>query len=225
MLAGVGAQGSDLEIERGADVHVGGGLLRPEEIEAAHRVGREALRGDEMGEGHGIAGGGVDGVERRRTGLAMVDVLDDAGLVDDDAGIGRGHGIGPEAADDADELLAEGQVVGQRAIGAMQEGDALVADGRGCGPLLGLAQEAERERVRPGVVAPGIAARAADQVRHRPVADPAADAAGDGVLGIVGMRRDDQEASGMLAVHPSVSAHRATCGALLRPKNEHQKST
>jgi hypothetical protein len=109
---------------------------------------------------------------------------DEAGL--HDAGIRRGHGIWPEAADDADELLAEGQVVGQRAIGAMQEGDALVADSRGCGPLLGLAQEAELERVRPGVVATGIAARAADQVRHRSVADPAANAAADGVLGSSG---------------------------------------
>ena len=71
-------------------------------------------------------------------GGPVVGVVDAAVVVEQRLGVHRQDRVGPEGPDLADQLLAQGQVVGERAVRLVEEADALVADDRGGGPLLRL---------------------------------------------------------------------------------------
>ena len=105
----------------------------------------------------------------------MVRVIDPAAAVEDRVGIGGEHGVGLEGADLAHELLAQGEVVGQRPVGTVQERQPGVADDRRRGALLGLAQGGQLERIRVGVLTALVAAGAAHQPAGRALVDPARD--------------------------------------------------
>ena len=137
---------------------------------------------------------------RRRTaampGGAMVGVVDPAAAVEDRLGIGREDGVRAERPDLADELLAQREVVGERAVGLVQEGHAGIADDRGRRPLLGLAQGGQLERVGVRVLAALVAARAAHQPALGALVDPAGGRRGRAEIGIVGVGGDDHEPGG-----------------------------
>ena len=80
----------------------------------------------------------------------MVGVVDAAVAVEDDLRVGRQHRVGPERPDLADELLAQGEVVGERPVGLVEERHARVAHDLGRGPLLALAERGQLERVGSG---------------------------------------------------------------------------
>ena len=192
-LAGVCAKRVELPIQRGGDVDPGVGAIGPEEVEPPDAVRRKP-RARERREGHRVAGGRVDGVDRGQAGRPMVGVVDPAALVEERVGIGGEDGIRPEGADLADELLAQRQVVGQRPVRLVEERDPGVADDRRRRALLGLAQRGEHERVGVGILAALVAARAAHQPALRTRVDPARRRPGGPELGVVRVRRDDHEA-------------------------------
>ena len=64
------------------------------------------------------------------------------------------------------QLLAQREVVLQRAVRPMEEIDALVTHDARSGALLILAQTSQLERIGSRVVRAGVAARAADEARH-----------------------------------------------------------
>ena len=99
----------------------------PEEVERVHLVWREALVDRRLRKRHRVAGRRIDSVDRGDGRCPVVGVLDVAIVADEHGGVHGQNGVGPKGADDADELLAERQVVLERAIRAMQERDALVA--------------------------------------------------------------------------------------------------
>ena len=103
----------------------------------------------------------------------MVGVIDAAVAIDERLGIGRQDGIRAERPDLAHELLAQGEVVGQGAVGLVQERDAGVPDDRRGGSLLRLAKGGQGERVGIRVLAALVAARAADEPALRARVDPA----------------------------------------------------
>ena len=126
----------------------------------------------------------------------MVGVVDAAAPVRHDVRIVGEYGVGPERADLTDQQFAERQVVGQCAIGLMEEGHALIADdGRGA-PLLGLACQRKLLRVDVGVLASLIAAGAADEPAHRSGVDPAGGRGRGAEISVVRVRGNDHEASG-----------------------------
>ena len=161
-LAGVGAQRVELALERGRDVDPGVGSIGPEQVEPADPVRRQAGSGERR-EGHRVARGRIDGVDGGHAGRPVVRVVDPAALVEEGVRVGGEDRVGAEGPDLAHELLAQGQVVGQRPIRLVEERDAGVADDRRGRTLLGLAQGGQDERVGVGVLAALVAARAADQ--------------------------------------------------------------
>ena len=72
-------------------------------------------------ERHRVARRRVDRVDRGDPRRSVVGVVDPAALVDDRLGVGGEDRVRPERPDLADELLAQGEVVGERAVGLVQE--------------------------------------------------------------------------------------------------------
>ncbi len=126
----------------------------------------------------------------------MVDVLHEAAFIHDEPRIGRGDGIGPERADKAHQLLAQGEVVGEGALGTVHEAHIVVAHDGGRGTLLGLARSRHFERIGRSIIGAGITAGAADKVGDAARVDPARDAPGNRGIGILGVRGDDEQAPG-----------------------------
>ena len=138
-LAGMCAERLDLALERRRDVDPGVAPVRPEEVDPADLVGRQPAP-VEPRERHRVPRRRVDRVDRGDPGGSMVGVVDPAALVDDRLGVGGEDGVRSEGPDLADELLAQGEVVGEGAVGLVEEADPGVADDRRGRPLLGLAQ-------------------------------------------------------------------------------------
>ena len=132
-----------------------------------------------------------------------------ATLVEDRLGIGGQDRVRPEGPDLADELFAQGEVVGQGAVRLVQEGDPGITDDRRGGPLLGLAQRGQLERVGVGVLAALVAARAADQPALGARIDPARGGAGRPEVGVVGVGGDDHEAGRAPGVVDRVARRRS----------------
>ena len=107
--------------------------------------------------------------------------------------VGGEDRVRPERPDLADQQLAQREVVGERAVGLVQEAHARVADHGRRGALLGLAQCRQLERIGVRVLAALVAARAAHQPADRPRIDPAGGRAGRTELGVVGVSGDDHE--------------------------------
>ena len=168
-LAGVGAERVELAVQRRGHVDPDIGVVRPEEVQPPDPVRREAAA-CEPRERHRVARRRVGRVDRRHARGAVVGVVHAVGAVEDRLGVGREDGVRTEGADLADELLAEGQVVGQRTVGSVEERDPGVADHVGRGPLLRLADRRQLERVEVRVLAARVAARAA----HEPASEPSA---------------------------------------------------
>src|SRR5204862_6334926 len=93
-----------------------------------------------------------------------------------------------------DEELAEGEVVCQCPVGLVEERHALVPDELGGSPLFLLACCRQLEGVELGVLAPGVAARAADKPADRALVDPASGGRGWSEIGIIRVGDDDREA-------------------------------
>ena len=191
----MGAQGRELALERRAGVHPDVGLIRPEQVQPVDRVGRQAGT-CQVREGHRVARRRVHGVDRRHGRGTVVRVLDPPGAAEEHRGVHRQHGVRAELADGGHELLAKGQVVGQRPVGRVQEGHRLVADDRGRGPLLGLARGRQDQGVDGVVVRPGVAAGAADEMADRAGVDPAGHRAGRAEVGVIGVGHDDHRPLG-----------------------------
>ena len=124
-------------------------------------------------ERHRVARRRVGRVDRRHAGRAVVGVVHAVGAMEDRLGVGREDGIRAEGADLADEVLAEGKIVGQRTVGSVQERHPGVADHVGRGPLLRLADRRELERVEVRVLTALVAARAAHEPALGAFRDPA----------------------------------------------------
>jgi hypothetical protein len=101
-------------------------------------------------------------------------VVDAAEAVEHDLRVRRQDGIRPKRPDLADELLAQREIVLERAVGLVEEGDALVADDRRGGRLLGLPQGGQLERIEVRILPAGVSARAADEPADRARVDPGA---------------------------------------------------
>ena len=99
---------------------------------------REAIA-REPWEGHRIASRRVDRIDGRDPGRPVIGVVDAAVAVKRRLRIYGKHGIRSKRPDLADQLLAQGEIVGERAIGLVEERDAVIADDRRRGPLLDLA--------------------------------------------------------------------------------------
>ena len=145
------------------------------------------------GKGHRVAGGRIDRVDGGHPGRAVVGVVDAAVAVEDDLRVGGEHGVRSERPDLADEVLAEGEVVVECAVGLVEERHARVADDVGGDPLLLFAQRRERHRIEVGVLAAGIATRAADEPADRALVDPARGRCGGAEVGVVGVGDDEHE--------------------------------
>lgn len=127
---------------------------------------------------------------------------------DDDARVRVGDRIGPELAHDPHELFPEGQVVGDRAIGSVEEDHGLVADAIRGGSLLMFASGCDRERVRAKDLAIGVTAGATHQLADATVADPTRDAAGELIVRITRPRGDDEQALWAPAIGAGIRHYR-----------------
>ena len=85
---------------------------------------------------------------------------------------------------------------GQLAILIAEKGQPRPAQCLSCRSLLGLAQDREPRPGQAGVIVPLVAAREDDGVDRVPLVEPPGDGAAGMDVGVVGMRRDDQDASG-----------------------------
>ena len=191
-LARVRPQGGDLAVEASRDVHPRRGLVGPRQVQAAHRPRLEAVA-REPRERHRVAGRRVDGVDRGHPRHAVVDVVHAPVVVEDRLRVDRQDRVGPERADLADEELAQREVVGERAVGLVEERHARVADDLRRRLLLRFAERAELERVRPPVVVAGIALRAAHEPARRALVDPAGRRRRRPEVGVVGVGDDHHE--------------------------------
>ena len=195
-LARVRAQRLDLAFERRGDVDPGARAVRPEEVEPTDAMRREAAASQRR-EGHRVARRRVDRIDRGQAGGAMVGVVDAAVVVEERLGVGGEDGVRPEGPDLADEQLAQGEVVGQRAVGPMEEGDARVADDAAAARCSRLAERGELERV--GVRGPRRPGRRWCSTRaspRRPASIQRAAVPGRPELGVVGVGGDDHEPAG-----------------------------
>ena len=129
------------------DVDPGRGVVAPREVEAADGPRLQAVAGEPR-ERHRVAGRRVDGVDRGHARQPVVDVVHAAVAVEDRLGVDRQHRVGTELADLADELLAQGEVVGERPVRLVEEADVVVAHDLRRGPLLALAERAELDAGR-----------------------------------------------------------------------------
>ena len=105
-LADVLAQGGQLDVQGRAGIDPYVGPIGEEEVDVVDVDRFEAFVNDQPGKRHGVARGGIDGVDSRQGGLAVVDMLNETSVVDDDGGVHGHHGIGPKGANDAHQLLA-----------------------------------------------------------------------------------------------------------------------
>ena len=217
-LAGVGAERLELAVQRRGHVDPDVGVVRPEEVQPPDPVRREAAA-CEPRERHRVARRRVRRVDRRHARGAVVGVVHAVGAMEDRLGVGREDGVRTEGADLADEVLAEGQVVGQRTVGSVQERDPGVADHVGRGPLLRLADRRELERVEVRVLAALVAARAAHEPGLGAFRDPAGTRRGRPEVGVVRVARDDHEAGrapAVVAVRPVIDHVSARSQRMLR---------
>ncbi len=198
-LGRVGAESGDLPVDRGRHVHPRVAPFRPEQVQPAHVVGGQPGPGQPR-EGHRIAGRRIDGVDGGDPRGPVVGVVHATTLVEDGVRIGGEHRVGPKGPDLANELLAQGEVVGKRAVRPVEECHAGVADDRGRGALLRLTRGREGQRVGIGVLATLVAARAAHQPALGAGVDPTRGRAGRPEICIVGMGRDDHESEGAPSV-------------------------
>ncbi len=102
--------------------------VSPAEVEPLDHVRFQALGADESREGHGVGCGRHGGIDGRDAALAVIDMVDEAVVTDDDPGVVGGDGVRPEGAQDAYQLLAHGEIVGERAFRLVEEGHRLVAE-------------------------------------------------------------------------------------------------
>jgi len=123
----------------------------------------------------------------------VVGVVDAAEAVEHDLRVRRQDGIRPKRPDLADELLAQREIVLERAVGLVEEGDALVADDRRGGRLLGLPQGGQLERIEVRILPAGVSARSADEPADRARVDPRGGGRGRPEVGVVGVRDDHHE--------------------------------
>ena len=108
-------------------------------------------------------------------------------------GIRRQDRVGLERPDLAHEVLAQDQVVDERAVGHVQEGHALVADDVGGGALLAFPDGGELQRVHVRILTALVAAGAADEPALGALVDPARGGRRGPEIRVVGMGRDDHE--------------------------------
>ena len=90
-------------------------------------------------------------------------------------------------------MLAQGEVVDERAVRLMQVGHAGVSDDRSGIVLLALAGGGKLERVRLGILTTLVAAGAADEPADGAGVDPSCGRRRWTEVGVVGMGRDDHE--------------------------------
>src|SRR4029450_4137614 len=137
----------------------------------------------------------------------MVGVVDAAAEMEHGLRVRAEDRVGLERADLADQHLAQGEVIRQRAVGLVQERDAGVADdGR---------RSTLRARSAWGILAPVVAGGAAPEPAGGTAVDPRGRRAGRSEVRVVGMGGDDHEAirppivglpRGLGVSHPSPAA-------------------
>ena len=188
-------QRGDLAFDGGRDVDPDRGLIRPEEVQAPDTMRLEPVA-VEPGKRHRVASGRIHGVDGREPGGPVVGVVDAAIAVEEGLGVGRQDRVRSKGPDLADQHLAQREVVGQPAVGLVEERDPGVPDDPGRGPLLRFAERCQRQRIGIRVLATLVATRAADQPALGSVRDPAGGGRSGAELGVVGMGRDDHESVG-----------------------------
>ena len=196
-------------------------MAGPEQVQPAHGVGREAAPGEGR-ERHGVARRRVDGIDRGEAGRPVIGVIDPTARVEQRLGIGRQDGVRAEGPDLPDQVLAEGEVVDERAVGLVQEADTGIPDDLRRRALLGLAQGRELEWIGVRVLATLVTGGATDEPPDRTLLDPRRGGARRPELGIVGMRGDEHEPLWSPAVGlpgGGRSRHEATPGTLARARN------
>ncbi len=165
----------------------------------------ESLAGEPW-KGHRISSRRVDGIHRRDGRRTVVRVIHAAARVDYDFRISAYHGIGLEGPDLADEHLPQGQIICQGAVGLMQECHARIADYRCREPLFFFTRQGELHRIEFGILAAGVARRAAHQPAFRARLDPCRGGSCRPEVGVVGMADDNHESTGS----PGVVVHDLT---------------
>ena len=123
----------------------------------------------------------------------MIGVIDTAIAIEEGLGVHRENGIGPERPDLPHQVLAEDEIVDERTVGLVEEGDPRVPDNPCCGFLLGLAPRRQLERIGAPVVGAGVAAGAAHEVPLRALVDPACGRRGRAEVRVVGVGDDHHE--------------------------------
>jgi hypothetical protein len=114
-------------------------------------------------------------------------------------------------ADDAHEVLAQGKIVLQRAIGPVEKVDTLVSDHPGRRTLLVLATPRQLQRIGSSIVRTRVAAGATDESSDRAIAGPLRHRRGCSKIGVVGVGDDHQYAlrsMGVSALLGSASVRR-----------------
>src|SRR5207247_5838780 len=104
--------GSELRVDRAGHVDAYGGRVGPEQVDPPNAMCGEALL-REPREGHGVARGRVDGIDRGIPGGAVVRVVHAAVAVEQRLRIGGEHGVRPESSNLAHAVLAPTTGVGQ----------------------------------------------------------------------------------------------------------------
>src|SRR4029450_1511083 len=102
----------------------------------------------------------------------MVGVVDAAAEMEHGLRVRAEDRVGLERADLADQHLAQGEVIRQRAVGLVQERDAGVADDVRRSTLLSLAKGRELNRTGVGTLAPRVAGGAAPEPAGGTAVDP-----------------------------------------------------
>ena len=143
-----------------------------------------------MGVGVGVAGEGEDGIERGDADGAVIAVVEAAVAVPGD------HQLGPDVAQDLDDLAAELGAVLDVTIGDAQEDAAVNAEFGGGGFLLGLAQGAEVGWSQRGVFGALVAAGDEAEGDVPAVVGELGDGPAAGEFDVVGVRHDDEGAAG-----------------------------
>ena len=188
----VRAQRLDLSLERCSDIDGTRRVVRPEEVEPADGVRREARRASD-GNAIGFRAAGYTASTAAIPAARWSVWLTPPSPWNSVSGSVARTASGRKVRISRTSMLAQGEVVGQGAVRLVEEGHTGIADDGRRGALLALAQRGQLERIGVGILAALVPARAAHQPADRPCVDPARGGPRRPEFGVIGVGDDDHD--------------------------------